>query len=397
MKSAGNIKKGIYLVGDARLFQTGTGAYQHIKMGMEQLSAYYDMRLVTPGNNGVNEAATTKTNSVPAPIKNGSPYSLLPSKFRGTIKYLYWLLRNNAGIFKLYRTIKKDRPDFIYERCCILDFKGVLVAKMLRIPHFYENNGILIYQFHKNFFSSYIQKPLLYLERLSHRASDFIFYIGTWGQVFRSSKPNWVNIENGIEKAWIENNQNITKNIQADTIQCCVLGHLMKHHNVDILTTAFRLIESSRKIRLTFVGSVDAQVLQSLRDAVKGKDIDIEHAGILDRKALFAVLQQTHIGIVTGAHEYQSMMKLLDYGAAKCLVVAPDTYNLTYWFPEDQVLFFRKEDGRDLAAKLQLVIDTPGMIAGYGERLYEAVKNNFTWDKVFLTKSIQINKIIESV
>jgi glycosyltransferase involved in cell wall biosynthesis len=390
------LERGIYLLGDPKLLAPGTGAYQHIQMGMQQLSRYYSIKLLMPGESDQPNQTRPVNNNKSTPVKpvKNKWAGILPKKLRGTIKYLYWLIRNNSGFVSLYRAIKKERPDFIYERCCILDFRGVIIARLLHIPHFYENNGILVYQFHENFFSSYIKRFLLYLERWSHRTSDFVFYVGTWGNVFNSSKRNWMNIENGIEDTWLIENKDLKKSIPGHQIQCCVLGHLMKHHNVDILAEALNLQGSDKRIKIYFVGSVDPVVMEALKSTIHRKNIEIDHKGVLNREALLQFLTKMDVGIITGAHAYQSMMKLFDYGAAKCLVIAPDTFNLTYWFATDEVLFFQDKNAEDLARKLAGVIEKPAIIPEYGNKLYNTIQKHFTWNKTFEKKHLEIDRTI---
>lgn len=395
------MKKGLYLLTDPKLLEPGTGAYQHIQIGFHQLSQYYDMELLKVGSHaspGKAGAYVNKETAVPVKQKGlkSKLLAALPRKLHGTLKYVHWLIKNNIRFYSLYKTIKQKRPDFIYERCCILDFRGVIIARKLGIPHFYENNGILVYQYHENFFSSYIKSLLLRIEQWSHKSSDFVFYVGTWGNVFNNSKKNWMNIENGIEAAWVQQNAGLKKQIDNHVIHCCVLGHLMKHHNVDILIDALNKQATNKRLNISFVGSVQPDIWKLLNESLTINNVEIDHRGILNRDALLQLLRGTHVGIITGAHAYQSMMKLFDYGAAKCLVIAPDTFNLTYWFSNEEVLFFREKDSDSLAGQLTLVAQKPAIIMEYGEKLYNTIQDKFTWDKIFGVKVRKINRLINN-
>ena len=73
---------------------------------------------------------------------------------------------------------------------------------------------------------------------------------------------------------------------------------------------------------------------------------------------------------------YQSCMKLFDYGAGGCAVIAPEIHNLKLWFPNELVFFNGSPE--DLSHKLEILVNNENNeIQSYGKKLQNKVKNNF--------------------
>ena len=96
--------------------------------------------------------------------------------------------------------------------------------------------------------------------------------------------------------------------------------------------------------------------------------------------------------MIPGFPEFQSCMKLFDYGAAGCAVLAPNTYNLNYWF-SNELLFF---DGsaNDLQSKLSQLIANNTLLNELSSRLNNKISSEFTWSSIFNYKSTIINRIL---
>src|SRR5690606_15913415 len=104
---------------------------------------------------------------------------------------------NHREIFTLFKKIKKNKPDFIYERLNYLDFKGIIIAKIFKIPHFYEVNGIP-HIVVKGYYSSYLNFIIKKLEKFSLSNSNYLFIVGSWQKLLKLKHNNWISIENGI-------------------------------------------------------------------------------------------------------------------------------------------------------------------------------------------------------
>ena len=84
-------------------------------------------------------------------------------------------------------------------------------------------------------------------------------------------------------------------------------------------------------------------------------------------------------------------MKIYDYAVSKCSVIAPNIYNLKYWY-DDYFISFEDGNADDLSFRIQEVIDNKFDIVEKGENFYKLVKDKFTWESTYKNVSDQIIK-----
>jgi len=372
--------KAIYLVSEPATLIKGSGAYRHIEVGQEYLSQHFDLSFYPLCK--VPDAQERDYHQGGFALKRKDTAWKQWLKQVGlwhTAKDLIRLFSNHLDIFRHYRHIKKQAPDFIYERSNFLNFQGILISKWLGIPHFYENNGIH-YLEHQERVTTWLGWLWRLLERWAYQQADFVFFVGLWGNRIELASNNWMNIENGVELPFIEHFQDHQKVVE-DTIHICFIGSLMKHHGLDVLIEALQKLATT-SFHLHLIGTKLEVAAQQLRSI-----LPTTYHGFLEREQLTILLEKMHVGVIPGGKEYPSFMKLFDYGAAKCLVIAPDLKNLQYWFNNQELLFFEKGNPLALKVQLQSVLDDPRLITERGAVLYQRIKAAFTWEHIFENKA----------
>ena len=181
--------KGVYLVPDARMMKANFGPSEHIMVGLLELKKYFDMELIVLGEDGFNSSSTNGRRASFFDKKNG---------FIGIFRDIKLLITSNLKRGDLINKINKiGDVDFIYERGQYLDFTGVLVAKELRIKHFYEVNWINFLGI-KQFYSSWFNPIAKKLEEWSYGASNLNFFVGTQNKLISISNDKVCIIQNGI-------------------------------------------------------------------------------------------------------------------------------------------------------------------------------------------------------
>jgi Glycosyltransferase len=375
------MKRGIYLVTEPGCMDPKGGAYQHISVGYRELSRHFDMKMIAPPL----PSNLAKKADQPAISKKKQSNSLM-----GALRDIRTFIQNHKNIFRLYKSIKRLSPDFIYERSAFLNFQGLMIARLLSIPHFYENNGIAAHFQHSYYYRSILHKLTLWVERKAYEASSFVFYVGTWGFYFNSPKRNWMNVENGIEESLLKSFKDFRRQ-PGEKVVVGFIGRLMKHHDPHLLIEAFKLLRSKEKCKLLLIGPN----LNEIADGLQGI-VECENIGYISRDDMPAWLRQIDIGIIPGAEEYLSQMKLFDYAAARAMVICPDTINLTHWFSKDEVVFFKKGSAKALADALEAGVANPSELIVKGNKIYNKVSGNFTWISVFNQKASIISSKIAS-
>ncbi|WP_029035326.1 glycosyltransferase [Salinimicrobium terrae] len=376
-------KKGIYLVTEPACLEIGSGAHRHIEIGMRMLSNYFDIRLIAPKA----EQSLEKTASTDAKLDNWVKHFLKKIGFWGVVKDVVILTKNHFKLFSLYKNFKAQHPDFIYERNSYLNYNGLLISKVLNIPHFYESNGIHYYA-RQSMYKSWFNPIAEFLEKNAYEKSDYVFFIGLRGNLVNSKKTNWSNIENGIEKDFIDHFKTHQKEINRH-INICFVGSLMKHHNFPLLIKALHQIKHKSNFHLHLIGSKLETVHLELKDILPTKN-----HGFLKRDELKNLLEKMHVGLIPGGPDYSSHMKLFDYGAAKCIVIAPNLKNIVYWFSEDELITFKNNSAQDLVTKLNSINRSYIENNKLGENLHLKINNNFTWETIFSTKANIIKNVL---
>jgi len=365
---------GIYLIQEEGCLNPYSGAFQHISMGVEQLSQHFEINTYLAQKsvllkNFQKRTSKKETISTPTVVKN---------TLYGTFKDLLILFKSLKTIPCLIKCFRVEKNDFVYERASYLNFSGLIACKYLGIPHFYEANG-LQFESRKKYYKSYFYKIAKILEKSSYKYATHTFFVGSYGDYWNIKKNNWTNVENGIETQNILEFQK--KILHPEFIDICFVGRFMKHQRLDIFTDGLRLYENKELLRVNLIGTG----LEEVEDEIRKLGIKIINHGFVSRSNMVPLLHKFPIAIIAGSPEHQSCMKLFDYAAAGCAVIAPNIYNLQYWF-SDELLFFNST-AIDFSIKLKELIETKESVAFFSERLQLKILNNFTWNKIFQKKT----------
>jgi glycosyltransferase involved in cell wall biosynthesis len=390
-RDGGSRLRGLYLVTEPSLLR-GSGARQHIAAGFEALSAHFDMRLLELGSDG---AELSDPDSAGRP---GDGWAI-PSEWRSRLarNSVAGALRDARKWWGNYRqcteicsAIAAHKADFIYERTAYLSFAGLNAARATGVAHFYENNG-LGYEEVRKYYSSLANGLMQWLELRALRASDHVFFVGTWGDAARLGTANWRNIENGVERAFLDRFDG-PKAPPDGVIRICFIGHVMPHHRLDLLSEAFRRVKHPDCLEFHVIGRCPEGALDDIRASVR-----VVSHGVLDRDNLGRILEHMHIGVVTGNRPNASSMKLFDYGAAKLMTVVPDLHNFRTWFPGPGLYRVPRCEGALFAVAFDAAAENPELIARHGEALHNEVRASFTWDCIFASLAETIRAKVVSV
>lgn len=379
--------KGIYLVTESECLRKGSGAFRHIEVGTVYLNKFFDIQMLNyPKTNTCSN--TLNSNREKAAKKKGNfiKKTLFKSPIGGSLLDIKIFIENHIRIIGFLLEIKKLKPHFIYERAAYLNFNGIIISRILGIPHFLEANG-LHYLRRKKYYSSYLNPFAKWAEQVFHSSSDYVFYVGLWGNLFGSPKGNWCNVENGIEGSLLSS-FNLHKKKVEGKINLCFIGHPMEHHNLPLLIQSLKRSSNRDSIHLHLFGYGLNSIAAELN-----KYILVTNHSFLDRKDLMSRLKDMHVGVLPGSNEYASNMKLFDYGIAKCIVIAPSLINIRHWFSPSEIMFFENNNIDDFTSKIEQL--NKGFIenSSYGENLFNTIKENFLWETIFS----KISKVISDI
>ena len=375
-------KKAIYLIQESGCLNPYSGAFHHISMGLKELSKYFIIKLYLNSSSVELADYVKKIN----PDENKKE---IIKKVRqrgyvyGTLKDIHIFISNLKSVPKLIKLFKSENVDFIYERASYLNYSGLIACLYLGIPHFYESNG-LQFESRINYYKSFFNSLAKRLEKMFYSLSSHTFFVGTYGDYWNMNKNNWSNVENGIESNLVLKINNKTKEVY----DVCFVGRYMSHQRLDILVDSLINFENKNLVRVNLIGTGFEEIENKLINI----NVNVMNHGFVKRTQLVDLINGFDIAVIPGFPEYQSCMKLFDYGAAGCAVLAPNTYNLNYWF-SNELLFF---DGsaNDLQSKLSQLIGNDKLINELSSRLNNKISSEFTWSSIFNYKSTVIDRIL---
>lgn len=364
--------KGIYIVSETGALYPSTGASQHIRVGMEQLGRTFDMEQLLickplPDPSSVSAAAGNTGEKKPETQHSG---------LRRYFSWIYLLLSNHLSFFRYLRILRKARPDFIYERAGYLNYNALIISGILRIPHFYEVNGIAAND-HAKYFPAVCNRMAFRLEKRAYRHSGYGFYVGGIQKYFNIAPGKYSIIQNGVDRIFAE--QFVNRVVAVNhKINIVFIGTPMDHHRLDIFVAVLKSVNEPEKYSVSFIGPgldyLETQIPPGMEANFYGK---LTHSQIAEK------LNNMHVAVIPHALDYFSHVKVFMYGAAKLTVLLPETENFRRIFGKDEVMFINNGDVGDIARRLNEILRNPDMLQDYGAKLYAKVSASFTWENIY--------------
>lgn len=358
-----------YVVTEKGCMDPTTGAYQHISVGIRELSKYFDLVSFLP--------ETPKA----APLRKGTKAGIAKrGKVYGALRDLrdFWRLTRDA--WSVAKRVKQAGCSMAYVRVQSLSPVSALL-KLRGVKTFLEANGLQFESRKRRFESllSFVYEPY---ERWIYRHATYVFFVGSYGDYWQLDPENWCNVENGIEDSAFK--RELSPKASVPPLRVCLVARLVGHHRIDVLVEALaRINPAYRKcMELHLIGSGFDAVIDDLAECAH----TVDH-GHVARADLPELLQSMHLGLITGGPQYSSHMKLFDYAANGCLVVAPRTYHLERCFGGHGICFFDPEDSASLAKALQSQFADGQDRFKRCQTLRSLVYRKYTWTRIFEQKA----------
>lgn len=157
-------------------------------------------------------------------------------------------------------------------------------------------------------------------------------------------------------------------------------GRIIKSKGLEILIEALQLMKYSGK--LIVAGDLN-QTPEYKKEILKmSNGLDIEFLGLIkDKNELLSYIQQSRLFIFPSSVEAMSMM-LLEGASVKARIVCSDIQENLDIFNEDEVLFFKTNDGNNLAEKIQYAFDNDKEMIEKSELAYQKLISNHNWKKI---------------
>jgi len=169
-------------------------------------------------------------------------------------------------------------------------------------------------------------------------------------------------------------------------------GRIIKTKGCEIMLKALNLINYSGKI----ISAGDLEQTPKYKQEILqlSTNLNTEFIGLIKNKSLlFKYLSNAKIFIFPSNREAMSMM-LLEGASLKTPIIASDIIQNKDLFSDEEVLFFKTDDSKDLANKLLWALDNYDIMIQKSEKAYLSLIKNYLWSKIALKYDKVFQRII---
>ena len=362
-----------YIVTEQGCMDPTTGAFQHISMGIRELGKHTGLVQFLP---------SSPSRGVPNPPVQGQVSKV--KGFRnttiwGAIRDLRDLARNMRYGWRIAHKVKAAGCQAAYVRVQCLQPISIFLM-LLGVKVFLEANG-LQFQSRQSRFKSLFTCLYEPFERFIYTKADHVFFVGSYGQYWQLSSQNWTDVENGIECEMLQGRAHLP--CADKPLKIVLLARLVDHHKGSLLVDAIKgtSLSVQNNIELHLVGSGFEQIKADLKLLVNV----VDH-GFVGRSCVGDLLRSMDIGVIPDCPPYGSQMKLLDYAAAGCLVLAPDVPHLVNFYSDRGVCFFEVGNASAMAVVISSIVSGRVDVEECAQMLQSHVREHYTWEAIFCSK-----------
>ncbi len=236
------------------------------------------------------------------------------------------LAYNIPAWWRLRKAIERFKPDLIYERYNLFFMAGWYCAKQRRTPYFLEVNSPLAEEraMHGGLklrglaraSQALVWRHADYILAVSHVLADRIEAVGL-------KQGRIVVTPNGVDLSRFKTIQR-----RHDT-NCPVLGFVgfvRPWHGLDTVISA--MAQSRLPMKLIVAGDGPVRAKLEEQAAALGLGERVRFIGVVPREDIPKLLAEFDIALQPKSVDYASPLKLIEYMAAGCAIVAPDQRNI---------------------------------------------------------------------
>ncbi len=322
---------------------------------------------------------------------------LMPGAVYEYLEFLY----NIVDYINLVKTIKKVKPDFIYERYNLFFVSGIWARKKFGIPLLLEINAPLFEE--RNKFSGLSNKKLArWVQGYTWNNSDYVFCVT---QVLANMvkeygveekkiliTPNGVNIENFTLQHDIPHYK--AKLGLKDKKVLGFVGFVREWHGLERVVELLTKFDAD-DLHFLIVG--DGPACNFIMDKAKQNNVEkkLTITGIVDRENIKDYIAAFDIALQPSVVDYASPLKLFEYMILGKAIVAPKQDNITEVVTDEyNALLFEATDSNAFNASIEKLLNDSVLAERIGEN---AKKSIIDQDLEWLKNAEKIIKVANNL
>lgn len=310
---------------------------------------------------------------------------LAPAAIYELIEFSYSFL----DLVRLVRAIRRHRPDFIYERYNLFFLSGVWARRLFDLPLLLEVNAPLA-QERELYGGLAMRRFAFWAEGYTWRKADRIFPVTqVLGRMIEDRGASSGRIEvitNGVRADVFSSKGRGGKNGRGtrkrDMIDIGFVGYLRAWHRLDRVISLLAR-ECEPRTHLIIVGDGPARQkleVQAREDGVADK---VEFVGVKNRGEIAGHVACFDIALQPSVVDYASPLKLQEYMAMGCAIVAPDKANIREVLVDgDNAILFDPDDDDSFEDAVKELCADADLRRRLGAQAVQTVRaKGLTWDR----------------
>jgi glycosyltransferase involved in cell wall biosynthesis len=289
---------------------------------------------------------------------------------------------NVLAFLRLRRAYRRFAPDFVYERYNLYYLAGLLLRRWYRTPYYLEINSPLAEE--RARFGALALAPVARrLERLVWRSADRVFVVTrVLAEIAAAAGVPDERITvtpNGIDPEVFAAQPYRARPGAAITIG--FVGFVRDWHGLDGVIAGLAAEPADPPIRLIIAGDGPVRSALERQAAALGIAAHVHFAGFQPRQAMPDLIRRFDIALQPRAVPYASPLKLFEYMACGCAIVAPDQPNIREILTNGvDALLFDPDDPQALWRAIRRLARDPELRERLGEGArHTLVARNLTW------------------
>ena len=304
--------------------------------------------------------------------------------FPGTLLELAELIYSLVAFLRLRAAFKEFRPDFVYERYNLYFIAGMLLKLFYRVPFYLEINSPLAEE-RSEFGGLRFRAFAKALQHLVWRSADRIFVVtAVLGGIAVEAgvSPERISvIANGVERDSFPNlSYKAAQRGPTDPVMIGFVGFVRVWHGLGAVVEGLASDRGDLPIELVIVGPPsDDLERQAQRLGVAHR---IRFVGLHQREAIPKVIRTFDIALQPRAVAYASPLKLFEYMACGCAIVAPNQPNIREILRDgESAVLFDPQDPRALWRAIRRLAADPQLRERLGIAARRCLdERDYTWE-----------------
>jgi glycosyltransferase involved in cell wall biosynthesis len=234
---------------------------------------------------------------------------------------------NIPAYMKLRRAWRYFRPDLIYERYNLYYLAGALLARRHRVLFYLEVNSPLADE--RSHFSGLRLRRLAHaLERRIWRSADRVLAVTSVLKEMIVAKGTPAERVRVVPNGVVLDRYPLTSRTAAPPLVLGFVGFVRAWHGLDEIVRAIAEFGGRYSITLTVVGDGPARSELQQLAADLGIAGRIQFTGLVEHEVVPSLVSGFDVALQPKAVAYASPLKIFDYMAAGCAIVAPNQPNI---------------------------------------------------------------------